>query len=58
MKPRLAYENEEVFRVCAHCHEAIQTISAHDEYWDYCEGCEMVEGGTCYINDKGEVVDV
>lgn len=37
--------------VCAHCYEEIQGISAGDEGWDYCEGCQQIEGDTLYISE-------
>lgn len=33
--------------VCEGCEEPIRQISAGDESWDYCDGCEhVVEGHT------------
>jgi hypothetical protein len=33
--------------VCAHCREAIQRVG--EDYLDYCEGCQSVEGDTVTI---------
>lgn len=32
--------------VCSECMEQIEVKSAGDECWDYCEGCQQVEGNT------------
>lgn len=56
--PRMAREDEEVFRVCADCLEEISGISAGDESWDYCEGCNQTEGPTCYVTEEKERVIV
>ncbi len=44
-------------RVCIYCDEEITVKSIGDESWDYCEGCELVEGGTREIPEDGEPND-
>ncbi len=39
-------------RVCAECLEQIESKSAGDESWDYCEGCHQVEGNTIEITTE------
>ncbi len=36
----------EPITVCAHCNEPIEVLSAGDECWNYCEGCQQTEGDT------------
>lgn len=45
--PNLIDETEEdTIRVCSYCSEEIEIKSAGDESWDYCPGCEQIEGPT------------
>ena len=39
----------EPITVCADCGEQVSGISAGDEGWTYCEGCQQVEGRTLEI---------
>lgn len=39
----------EEIRVCSECGEAIECKSAGDESWDWCEGCQQLEGRTEYV---------
>lgn len=38
--------------VCSQCYEQISGLSAGDEGWNYCEGCQQVEGETEYITEE------
>lgn len=38
--------------VCRDCYEEIQYKSAGDEIWNYCEGCNQVEGYTVEITTQ------
>lgn len=38
--------------VCADCGEQVSGISAGDEGWTYCEGCNQVEGRTVEITTE------
>lgn len=40
-------------RLCAWCREEIQVVSSGDESWDYCEGCQLVEGETVEEDEVG-----
>jgi hypothetical protein len=41
---------DDELRICVHCQEPIQTVSAGDEIWDWCESCQLVEGGTITVD--------
>lgn len=38
--------------VCADCYEQIETKSAGDESWSYCESCQQVEGNTLELTTE------
>jgi hypothetical protein len=39
-------EEQEMIRVCAHCCGEIRVMRTGDDWLDYCEGCQQVEGDT------------
>ena len=41
---------EETVTVCFYCEQEITTLTKGDEFWDFCEGCHMVETDTKEIN--------
>lgn len=41
---------EETVTVCDNCCKEITILTKGDEFWDFCEGCQMVEPDTKEIN--------
>lgn len=39
-------------RICKWCREEITCVSAGDESWDYCEGCNQTEGDIVTLECK------
>jgi hypothetical protein len=46
-------------RACAECREEIRVVGCGDESWDFCEGCQLIEGETIdlVVDQNGEGIE-
>jgi len=39
-------------KICTHCYEPTETLTAGDEMWEYCPNCHLMEGETEDIEEE------